>query len=320
MEAGERFAPSRSAGPFSRSGGPFGCTPRPSSEVSRTSLLGRPIKPGSHRRDAKWRKIQNKVYNFLERPRGCQAVTYHVLLFFMVFGCLVLSVFATIDEYEERASVILIKMELVMVVWFTLEFCARIWSVGCRSRYQGTIGRLRFLRSPFCVIDVIIVIASSIVLAAGGGQVFAASALRGLRFFQILRMVRMDRRGGTWKLLGTVVYAHRQELITTLYMGFLGLIFSSFLVYLFEKDTDNVKFKNFAQALWWGVITLCTVGYGDTVPQTAMGKLVASFCALLGISFFALPAVSFTLFLFLFFLFYFFFVLRFLVLLYYFVL
>ena len=58
--------------------------------------------------------------------------------------------------------------------------------------------------------DCIVVLASVIVLAAGGGQVFAASALRGLRFFQILRMVRMDRRGGTWKLLGTVVYAHRQ--------------------------------------------------------------------------------------------------------------
>lgn len=53
--------------------------------------------------------------------------------------------------------------------------------------------------------------ASFVVLAMGSsGQVFAASALRGLRFFQILRMVRMDRRGGTWKLLGSVVYAHRQ--------------------------------------------------------------------------------------------------------------
>lgn len=49
-----------------------------------------------------------------------------------------------------------------------------------------------------------------VVLGMGDGQVFATSALRGLRFFQILRMVRMDRRGGTWKLLGSVVYAHRQ--------------------------------------------------------------------------------------------------------------
>lgn len=59
--------------------------------------------------------------------------------------------------------------------------------------------------------DVITIGASIIVIGMGtSGQVFATSALRGLRFFQILRMVRMDRRGGTWKLLGSVVYAHRQ--------------------------------------------------------------------------------------------------------------
>ena len=84
-------------------------------------------------------------------------------------------------------------------------------------------------------------------------------------------MVRMDRRGGTWKLLGTVIYAHRQELITTLYIGFLVLIFSSFVIYMVEKE-ENDKFKSFAHALWWGVITLCTVGYGDTVPVTWKGK------------------------------------------------
>ena len=58
------------------------------------------------------------------------------------------------------------------------------------------------------------------------------------------------RRGGTWKLLGTVVYAHRQELITTLYIGFLVLIFSSFVVYMVEKDY-NENFASFAHALWY---------------------------------------------------------------------
>ncbi|CAG2102203.1 unnamed protein product [Medioppia subpectinata] len=213
------------------------------------------------------------------------------ILFCMVFACLVLTVFSTIKEYETTASAILLRMEIVMVVWFAFEFFFRMWSAGCRSRYQGWVGRLRFLRSPFCVIDVIVIIASVIVLSVGSsGQVFAASALRGLRFFQILRMVRMDRRGGTWKLLGSVVYAHRQELITTVYIGFLGLIFSSFLVYLVEKDVEDTKFESFADALWWGVITLCTVGYGDIFPSTWTGKIIAAFCALLGISFFALPA------------------------------
>ena len=62
----------------------------------------------------------------------------------------------------------------------------------------------------FFLSDVVTICASIVVLAGPGGQMFATSALRGLRFFQILRMVRMDRRGGTWKLLGSVVYAHSQ--------------------------------------------------------------------------------------------------------------
>ncbi|XP_014356245.2 potassium voltage-gated channel subfamily KQT member 1 isoform X3 [Papilio machaon] len=257
----------------------------------RMSLLGKPLNYRATRRDARYRRLQSKFYNFLERPRGFKAVLYHMIVFLMVFMCLSLSVFSTIEEYEAKAGIVLFYMETVVVVWFAIEFILRLWSSGCRSRYQGSIGRLKFLKRPFCIIDVTTIMASLVVLGMGSsGQVFAASALRGLRFFQILRMVRMDRRGGTWKLLGSVVYAHRQELITTLYIGFLGLIFASFLVYLAEKDVADTKFKNFAEALWWGVITLCTVGYGDMVPQTWQGKFIASFCALLGISFFALPA------------------------------
>uniref|UniRef100_A0A1Q3FTL0 Putative kcnq potassium channel isoform i n=2 Tax=Culex tarsalis TaxID=7177 RepID=A0A1Q3FTL0_CULTA len=256
------------------------------------SLLGKPLNYNrGSRRDARYRRLQSRVYNFLERPRGFRAILYHVCVFFMVFTCLALSVFSTIQEYEDQAIAILFVMEIIVVIWFSIEFFLRLWSSGCRSRYQGAMGRLKFLKRPFCIIDIVTIIASIVVLVMGtSGQVFATSALRGLRFFQILRMVRMDRRGGTWKLLGSVVYAHRQELITTLYIGFLGLIFASFLVYLMEKDVDKTKFNNFAQALWWGVITLCTVGYGDMVPETWQGKIIASFCALLGISFFALPA------------------------------
>ncbi|XP_034253066.1 potassium voltage-gated channel subfamily KQT member 1-like isoform X3 [Thrips palmi] len=254
------------------------------------SLLGKPLNYRANtRRDARYRRLQSRVYNFLERPRGLPSIFYHIVVFCVVFTCLVLSVFSTIDTYVEIASDILLKTEMVVVIWFVIEFILRLWSSGCRSIYQGGCGRLKFLRRPFCIIDIITILASLVVLSMGSsGQVL--TALRGLRFFQILRMVRMDRRGGTWKLLGSVVYAHRQELITTLYIGFLGLIFASFLVYLVEKEAGNKGFENFADALWWGVITLCTVGYGDAVPSTWQGKVIASFCALLGISFFALPA------------------------------
>ncbi|XP_042881024.1 potassium voltage-gated channel subfamily KQT member 1-like isoform X7 [Penaeus japonicus] len=252
------------------------------------SLLGKPLNYKTSRRDVRYRRSQARVYNFLERPRGVKAVVYHLTVFCTIFTCLTLSALSTVGDYEESATQILVYIESFVVVWFTIEYFLRLWSSGCRSRYQGIWGRMKYAKRPFCCIDIVTIVASVVVLANGtGGQV--VSAVRGLRFFQILRMVRMDRRGGTWKLLGSVVYAHRQELLTTLYIGFLGLIFSSFLVYLVEKDI-NENFRTFPDALWWGVITLCTVGYGDAVPITYGGKMIASGCALLGISFFALPA------------------------------
>ncbi|EDM12191.1 potassium voltage-gated channel, subfamily Q, member 1, isoform CRA_b [Rattus norvegicus] len=185
--------------------------------------------------------------------------------------------------------------EIVLVVFFGTEYVVRLWSAGCRSKYVGIWGRLRFARKPISIIDLIVVVASMVVLCVGSkGQVFATSAIRGIRFLQILRMLHVDRQGGTWRLLGSVVFIHRQELITTLYIGFLGLIFSSYFVYLAEKDAVNesgrIEFGSYADALWWGVVTVTTIGYGDKVPQTWVGKTIASCFSVFAISFFALPA------------------------------
>ncbi|KAL2093885.1 hypothetical protein ACEWY4_011197 [Coilia grayii] len=283
-----------------------------------------------------------------------------------------------------RVSVL--EEEIVLVVFFGIEYVVRLWSAGCRSKYVGIKGRLRFIRKPISIIDLIVVIASVIVLSVGSnGQVFATSAIRGIRFLQILRMLHVDRQGGTWRLLGSVVFIHRQELITTLYIGFLGLIFSSYFVYLAEKDAVDEEgrtgFSSYADALWWGVsresltlavakeeeeeeeedgcpgagegyagveekdegvevvtaagavkrlvlrfsggdhvvhltrlcgkkrqnssscvekdvqlcpesVTVTTIGYGDKVPQTWIGKTIASCFSVFAISFFALPAVN----------------------------
>uniref|UniRef100_A0A914VBA0 Ion transport domain-containing protein n=1 Tax=Plectus sambesii TaxID=2011161 RepID=A0A914VBA0_9BILA len=254
------------------------------------SLVGKPLAYKHYRTDQRFRRVQSKMHNFLERPRGWKAASYHLAVLIMVLACLALSVFSTMPDFEESAALLLYYLEMIFVFWLAVEYVCRIWSAGCRSRYRGLSGRLKFGTSAYCIIDIIVIIASIIVLCIGAtGQVFAASAIRGLRFFQILRMLRIDRRAGTWKLLGSVVWAHRQELITTLYIGFLGLIFSSFLVYLCEKNYND-EYATFADALWWGVITLSTVGYGDKTPSTWPGKVIGAFCALLGISFFALPA------------------------------
>ncbi|XP_071278434.1 potassium voltage-gated channel subfamily KQT member 1-like [Agelaius tricolor] len=238
---------------------------------------------------------QGQVYNFLERPSGWKCFIYHFAVFLLVLICLIFSVLSTIEHYSEFAIGTLFWMEIVLVVFFGAEYLVRLWSAGCRSKYVGFQGRIRFARKPISIIDLIVVVASIIVLSIGSnGQVFATSAIRGIRFLQILRMLHVDRQGGTWRLLGSVVFIHRQELITTLYIGFLGLIFSSYFVYLAEKDAvdedGKTGFSSYADALWWGVVTVTTIGYGDKVPQTWIGKTIASCFSVFAISFFALPA------------------------------
>uniref|UniRef100_A0A8C7VKP2 Potassium voltage-gated channel subfamily KQT member 4 n=1 Tax=Oncorhynchus mykiss TaxID=8022 RepID=A0A8C7VKP2_ONCMY len=236
-------------------------TPERAHPSHRTGLLGTPLpgRPG---------------------PRATTSASSKLIVFQYNEGC----------NNRDVLSICRPLQEFVMIVVFGLEYVVRVWASGCCCRYRGWQGRLRFARKPFCIIDFIVFVVSLAVIAAGTqGNVFATSALRSMRFLQILRMVRMDRRGGTWKLLGSVVYAHSKELITAWYIGFLVLIFASFLVYLAEKDV-NTEFNTYADSLWWGTITLTTIGYGDKTPRTWLGRLLAAGFALLGVSFFALPA------------------------------
>ncbi|KAK6310272.1 hypothetical protein J4Q44_G00183270 [Coregonus suidteri] len=199
----------------------------------------------------------------------------------------------------------LVILETSTIFVFGTEFGLRIWSAGCCSRYKGWRGRLKFARKPLCILDIFVLIASVPVVAVRNQGNVLATSLRSLRFLQILRMLRMDRRGGTWKLLGSAIYAHSKELITAWYIGFLSLILASFLVYLVEKDDVTMEvsdadsptikpepqdFDTYADALWWGLITLTTIGYGDKTPKTWAGRLLAGTFALIGVSFFALPA------------------------------
>ncbi|XP_075953972.1 potassium voltage-gated channel subfamily KQT member 3 isoform X1 [Anarhichas minor] len=260
----------------------------------------RPTKRNNIRR----RRIQNLLYEALERPRGW-ALLYHAFVFLIVLGCLILAILTTFKEHENVSAHLLVIVETFAIFIFGAEFALRVWAAGCCCRYKGWRGRLKFARKPLCILDIFVLIASVPVVAVRNQGNVLATSLRSLRFLQILRMLRMDRRGGTWKLLGSAIYAHSKELITAWYIGFLSLILASFLVYLVEKDDvsmdvpnhDNPTarptpqdFDTYADALWWGLITLTTIGYGDKTPKTWAGRLLAGTFALIGVSFFALPA------------------------------
>ena len=115
------------------------------------------------------------------------------------------------------------------------------------------------------------------------------SSLHWLRFFQILRMFRIDRRGDTWHLLAKVVHSHWHELLSTAFIGSILLLFTSFIVFHLEQE-QNSQFGSWAASLWWTLVTFYSVGYGDMSPITWQGKLVTCMLAMFGIVFFILPA------------------------------
>ena len=224
------------------------------------SLMG-PVTDQSRRRPIS--SLQRDVYEFLHRPNSWFAYTYHVLVFLIVFLCLIVTVFTTIKKFENFFWQLMLDIEKVIIVWFTGEFVIRLWASSCWPVYRGWIGKFRYLCCPAHAIDfVVIVVSISVMLIQSSREsnmVFAASAFRGFhRFFQVIRMIRTERRFTPFRVLLSVLYSQREQLIVIAYIAFLVLSFAAFLIYLAEKDT-NEQFENIADAFWWAVCYISLV-------------------------------------------------------------
>jgi potassium voltage-gated channel KQT-like subfamily member 1 len=203
--------------------------------------------------------IQARVYNFLERPSGISCFIYHFSVFVVVIGCLVYSSILTV--YVEQSYTILFWIESVVFILFLIEYIIRVWSSGCRSKYRGRHGRLLFMRKAMCIVDIFVIIGYAFLLCMGISYTQSTVQLvRYVRILQILRFLHVDRRLTSWRLLGSVVYDHRYELIATLYFCFIFLIVVAYLIWLVEKDeskpANEDMFHSFADTLWWAIVTM----------------------------------------------------------------
>ncbi|XP_054165209.1 potassium voltage-gated channel subfamily KQT member 2-like [Oppia nitens] len=238
-------------------------------------------------------KQKYRVYNFLNYPKGFWAISYHILVFIMVFACLIVTVFSTIHEFHNAAMKFLYLLEKVIIIWFSGEFLLRWWSASCKNQYQGWKGKIKYLSVPSRLMDIIVIALSLGVLTfnpSSGHEVFAASAFRGFhRFFQVLQILTLNKQLQPWKVLSSVIYDQREQLFIIFYIEFIVLCILAYISYIVEKD-DNPQFDSIAEAMWWALITLSTIGYGDRVPITWLGKLISSLFTVLGVAIFALPA------------------------------
>lgn len=118
---------------------------------------------------------------------------------------------------------------------------------------------------------------------------FDARFIRLLRILRLFRLFKLSRYIASMDLIDDVIKHKREQLLVTVVMIGILLLFASSLMYLVENEAQPDKFPDIPSSMWYAVVTITTVGYGDLYPITALGKLLGAFVALLGIGMFALP-------------------------------
>jgi voltage-gated potassium channel len=173
------------------------------------------------------------------------------------------------------------------VAIFALEFALRFWSEGENPHYKGVIGRLRFLARPITIADILAFLPELIVIVLyphlAGGWLAALRALRLFRLFKLARYVP------AFAIVGAAVKRAWAPLMAALAVAAAQLYVAAMLLYFLEGDTKPQAFGSIARAMWWAIVTLTTVGYGDVYPETGWGRVAAGLVALAGIGIVALP-------------------------------
>jgi voltage-gated potassium channel len=208
-----------------------------------------------------------------------------------IMGLIALNVLAVIVEtvpgFAAAYGDAFAAFELLSVAVFTAEYAARIWSAPEDPAYAAPLrGRVRFASRPLIVVDLLAILpfylASVLPL-----DLRIVRAFRLIRFFRLLKLARYSQ---SMRAFARVLREKKEDLVVAGAANLLLLTVASSLMYFAENEAQPEAFSSIPEAMWWGIITLTTVGYGDVTPVTALGKVLGAVVAILGIGLFALPA------------------------------
>lgn len=187
----------------------------------------------------------------------------------------------------------LYAIEAASIAVFTLEYLLRLWACVEDPKYARrgpVIGRLRSALSPMAIIDLMAIAPFylHLLLPAGAADLRFILSLRLLRMLRVLKIGRYSRALAT---LGRVIKGKREDLAVMGVVLSVVLVIAAGLMYYAEHEAQREKgnFTSIPDSLWWAVITLTTIGYGDVYPVTPLGRLLGGIIAVCGIGFVALP-------------------------------
>jgi voltage-gated potassium channel Kch len=177
-------------------------------------------------------------------------------------------------------------LDAVAVGIFSIEYCLRLYACVEEPGYKsGVMGRIKQAKTPSSVIDFLAIVPFFL-------EVFLHHLLdlRFLRVFRLARLLKLTRYNDATAILFKVVVREWPVMSASAFIMMLLVVLTASLGYLFEHDAQPDKFENIPSAIYWAVITLASVGYGDISPVTPIGRAMTIILALLGIGIFAIPA------------------------------
>lgn len=197
-----------------------------------------------------------------------------------------LVILETVKAIHAAAGPIIHLIDTITVIIFTIEYALRVWVCVCDPKYHGPLkGRLRYLGSPLAVVDFIAILPFYLMIFLP----MNAYVLQ-LRILRLLRLFKLGRYSSSLLSFGRVLRDKKEELLITVFAMCLMIVFASSVLYVVEHKVQPDSFSSIPAAMWWGVSTLTTVGYGDMYPITVAGKFCGAVIALMGIAMFAIPA------------------------------
>lgn len=191
----------------------------------------------------------------------------------------------TVETINLEYSAYFFAFEVFSVICFTIEYLVRLWACTSQVKFARPFwGRIRFIFTPMAIIDLIAILPFYLTFLHVDMRF-----VRTLRLFRLFRLFKLMRYSHSLTLFGNVLRNKKEELLITAAIMLVLIILTSSFIYFAEHEAQPDKFTDIPTSMWWAIVTLTTVGYGDVFPVTPLGKFFAGIIAVLGIGMFALP-------------------------------
>lgn len=196
-------------------------------------------------------------------------------------------VLESVPEIHQPFRIAFFAFEIFSVIIFTIEYFLRLWSITenpWHDKYRKPFwGRVRYFFSTMALIDLLAILPFYLAM-------FVSIDLRFLRVMRLLRILKLTRYSSAMTMLFDVLREEARVIGASLFVLVLLLVVASSSIYLVEHEVQPEAFATIPHSMWWAIITMTTVGYGDMVPVTGLGKTIGAFMGIIGIGMVALPA------------------------------